>query len=171
MVATIKGFTNSRTIKYWKERGEIYVGYKNGYMTVYKMDLEKLKGKVVVHPIYSNNSHSDDIASLLLFKSINAVATVGKDLAIRFWVPPANWKKDGSSASTTGTSTTDSPSKTIESPSLPQETIISFPPPPGGSPLPPVQPSQDSEAKPPVDHVLEENKQSASQDAKDDIKI
>lgn len=48
--ASIKGFTNSRCIRYWKERNELFVGYTKGYLTVYKLDLESMKGKVIANP-------------------------------------------------------------------------------------------------------------------------
>lgn len=48
--ALIKCFTKCRCLKYWKERNEIYVGYSNGYMTVFKLDIENIKGKLIAMP-------------------------------------------------------------------------------------------------------------------------
>ncbi|KRX05178.1 WD40-repeat-containing domain [Pseudocohnilembus persalinus] len=82
--ASFKGKTNIRFIEWSSSRMEIYVGTKDGTVTVW--DVRQAQ------PIYVLKAHSKDITKLQWMEDKKILITTSKEKVIKFWKLPAEWR-------------------------------------------------------------------------------
>lgn len=73
---SVKGPPKPRQIKFWEERGELFVGHQDGLISVYNLELNP-KGAIC-----SSRYHEDNINSIQILEGSNMIATGSTDKTI-----------------------------------------------------------------------------------------
>ena len=77
------------TLKYWKERGEVYVGHLDGVICVYTL-------KTIIDNLTfvgSFKMHQDSVHSIHILNDLNFAISSGFDSSLKVWQPPEEWEK------------------------------------------------------------------------------
>ncbi len=76
------------TLKFWKKRKEVYVGYLDGIVNVYGFAANNQT--LVLNASFT--MHDDAIHSLHIIDDLGFAITSGFDSSLKVWRPPENWE-------------------------------------------------------------------------------
>lgn len=96
-ILQILGPSNARSMYYWKDRKELWVGYAKGVISVYgDVDFsgELTQAEVVSareSVTFSSPLHEGDINEIKILERESLLVSVAKDMTVGLWSIPENW--------------------------------------------------------------------------------
>lgn len=88
-MSTSKGYLRPNTLKLWKARKEVYVGYLDGIVSVY--GFTNNSESLVLNASFS--MHDDAIHSLYILDDLKLALSSSFDSSLKVWKPPETWER------------------------------------------------------------------------------